>query len=114
MMKIIKSQILLLFFIILSSCNEYIGTIEENYELEYGKATIEIHSDALNSNDNVLIIDDLIATGGTALAAVSLVKRLEASVSGCSFIIDLPVLEGNKKISDLGIEVQTLCEFSGH
>ena len=89
-------------------------TIEESYELEYGKATIEIHSDALNSNDNVLIIDDLIATGGTALAAISLVKRLEASVSGCSFIIDLPVLAGNKKISDLGIEVQTLCEFSGH
>jgi len=89
-------------------------TIEENYELEYGKATIEIHSDALNSNDNVLIIDDLIATGGTALAAISLVKRLKASISGCSFIIDLPVLEGNKKISDLGIEVQTLCEFSGH
>ena len=89
-------------------------TIEENYELEYGKATIEIHSDALNSNDNVLIVDDLIATGGTALAAISLVKRLKASISGCSFIIDLPVLEGNKKISDLGIEVQTLCEFSGH
>ena len=89
-------------------------TIEESYELEYGKATIEIHSDALNSNDNVLIIDDLIATGGTALAAISLVKRLEASIAGCSFIIDLPVLEGNKKISDLGIEVQTLCEFSGH
>ncbi|MDC3096515.1 adenine phosphoribosyltransferase [Alphaproteobacteria bacterium] len=89
-------------------------TIEENYELEYGKATIEIHSDALNSNDNVLIIDDLIATGGTALAAISLVKRLKASISGCSFIIDLPVLEGKKKISDLGIEVQTLCEFSGH
>jgi adenine phosphoribosyltransferase len=89
-------------------------TIEESYELEYGKATIEIHSDALNSNDNVLIIDDLIATGGTALAAISLVKRLEASISGCSFIIDLPVLAGNKKISDLGIEVQTLCEFSGH
>ena len=89
-------------------------TIEENYELEYGKETIEIHSDALNSNDNVLIIDDLIATGGTALAAITLVKRLKASISGCSFIIDLPVLEGNKKISDLGIEVQTLCEFSGH
>ena len=89
-------------------------TIEESYELEYGKASIEIHSDALNSNDNVLIIDDLIATGGTALASISLVKRLEASVSGCSFIIDLPVLEGKKKILDLGIEVQTLCEFSGH
>ena len=89
-------------------------TIEESYELEYGKATIEIHSDALDANDNVLIIDDLIATGGTALAAISLVKRLEASIAGCSFIIDLPVLEGNKKITDLGIEVQTLCEFSGH
>ena len=89
-------------------------TIEESYELEYGKATIEIHSDALNSNDNVLIIDDLIATGGTALAAISLVKRLEGLVSGCSFVVDLPSLDGKKKILDLGIEVQTLCEFSGH
>ena len=89
-------------------------TIEESYELEYGKETIEIHSDAINSNDNVLIIDDLIATGGTALASISLVKRLEGSVSGCSFIIDLPSLYGKKKILDLGIEVQTLCEFSGH
>ena len=89
-------------------------TIEEEYELEYGKATIEIHSDALNSNDNVLIIDDLIATGGTALAAISLTKRLNASISGCSFIIDLPDLNGKKKILNLGIDVQTLCEFSGH
>ena len=89
-------------------------TIEQSYKLEYGEATIEIHSDALNPNDNVLIIDDLIATGGTALAAISLVKKLDASISGCSFIIDLPDLNGKKKILDLGIEVQTLCEFSGH
>ena len=89
-------------------------TIEESYELEYGEATIEIHSDALNPNDNVLIIDDLIATGGTALAAIALVKRLDASISGCSFIIDLPDLNGKKQILDSGIEVQTLCEFSGH
>ena len=89
-------------------------TIEQSYKLEYGEATIEIHTDALNPNDNVLIIDDLIATGGTALAAISLVKKLDASISGCSFIIDLPDLNGKKKILDLGIEVQTLCEFSGH
>ena len=85
-----------------------------DFELEYGKATIEVHKDSISEGDSILIIDDLIATGGTALAAISLVKRLEASISGCSFIIDLPVLEGNKKITDLGIEIQTLCEFSGH
>ena len=89
-------------------------TIEQSYELEYASATIEIHSDALHSGDNVLIIDDLIATGGTALATISLIKRLNASISGCSFIIDLPNLNGKKKILDLNIDVQTLCEFSGH
>ena len=90
------------------------NTIEEDYDLEYGKAILEIHTDALNNNDQVLIIDDLIATGGTALATISLVKRLNATVNGCSFIIDLPDLNGKKKILNIGIEVQTLCEFSGH
>ena len=89
-------------------------TISQDYDLEYGKATLEIHIDALNKSDNVLIVDDLIATGGTALASVELVKRLKANVQGCSFIIDLPALGGRKKIENVGIKVQTLCAFEGH
>jgi len=88
--------------------------ISQEYDLEYGKATLEIHVDAINKNDNVLVIDDLIATGGTALASIDLIKKLDANVKGCSFIIDLPSLEGRKKIEALGIEVQTLCSFDGH
>ena len=90
------------------------NTLSQEYELEYGKATIEIHSDALNSNDKVLIVDDLIATGGTALASIELVKKLGANVRGCTFIIDLPELKGREKIEEIGIEVQTLCSFEGH
>ena len=90
------------------------NTLSQEYELEYGKATIEIHSDALNSNDKVLIVDDLIATGGTALASIELVKKLGANVKGCTFIIDLPELKGREKIEEIGIEVQTLCSFEGH
>ena len=89
-------------------------TVSQEYELEYGKATIEIHSDALNSNDKVLIVDDLIATGGTALASIELVKKLGANVNGCTFIIDLPELKGKEKIEEIGIKVQTLCSFEGH
>ena len=89
-------------------------TLSQEYELEYGKATIEIHSDALNSNDKVLIVDDLIATGGTALASIQLVKKLGANVNGCTFIIDLPELKGKEKIEEIGIKVQTLCSFEGH
>ena len=89
-------------------------TLSQEYELEYGKATIEIHSDALNSNDKVLIVDDLIATGGTALASIELVKKLGANVNGCTFIIDLPELKGKEKIEEIGIKAQTLCSFEGH
>ena len=88
--------------------------LSQDYELEYGKASIEIHSDALNGNDNVLIVDDLIATGGTALASIELVKKLNSNISGCSFIIDLPELGGKEKIEKEGIEVQALCSFEGH
>ena len=88
--------------------------ISQEYDLEYGKATLEIHVDAINKNDNVLVIDDLIATGGTALASIDLIKKLGANVKGCSFIIDLPNLKGRKKIEALGIQVQTLCSFDGH
>ena len=88
--------------------------ISQEYDLEYGKATIEVHVDAINKNDNVLIVDDLIATGGTALAIIKLIKKLGANIIGCTFIIDLPSLEGRKKIEAMGIEVQTLCSFDGH
>ena len=90
------------------------NTLSQEYNLEYGKATIEIHTDAVNRNDNVLIVDDLIATGGTALASIELIHKLDAKVSGCTFIIDLPELGGRKKIEDKGIEVQSLCDFEGH
>ncbi len=89
-------------------------TLSQDYELEYGKATIEIHSDALNRKDNVLIVDDLVATGGTALASIELIKKLGANIKGCTFIIDLPELKGREKIEEIGIEVQTLCSFEGH
>ena len=89
-------------------------TISQEYDLEYGKATIEVHVDAINKNDNVLIVDDLIATGGTTLASIKLIKKLGANIIGCTFIIDLPSLEGKKKIEAMGFEVQTLCSFDGH
>mgnify|MGYP001378887509 FL=1 len=89
-------------------------TISQKYNLEYGTATIEIHTDAVNKNDNVLIVDDLIATGGTAIASIKLIHKLNAKVSGCTFIIDLPELGGRKKIEEKEIEVQSLCNFEGH
>ena len=102
-------------FIMLRKKNKLPADVHSvDFELEYGKATIEIHSDALNSNDKVLIVDDLIATGGTALASIELVKKLGANVNGCTFIIDLPELKGKEKIEEIGIKVQTLCSFEGH
>jgi len=88
--------------------------IGEDYDLEYGKDRVEIHADAVNPGDNVLLIDDLIATGGTAFAAVKLLERAGAKVIGCSFVIDLPDLGGADKIRALGKEVQTLVAFGGH
>ena len=89
-------------------------THSQEYNLEYGTATIEIHTDALNKNDNVLIVDDLLATGGTAIACIELIHKLEAKVRGCTFIIDLPELGGREKIEEKGVEVQSLCYFEGH
>ena len=89
-------------------------TIEEEYELEYGKATIEIHSDALNSNDNVLIIDDLIATGGTAEAAAKLIKISESNVAGFIFVINLFDLGGTDSLLKKGYKVENLLDFPGH
>ena len=75
-------------------------TISETYELEYGMASLEIHTDALNADDKVLIIDDLIATGGTAIAACRLVERLQATVAGLAFVIELDALDGRELLND--------------
>ena len=89
-------------------------TIRETYELEYGKDEIEIHSDAIAQGENVLLIDDLIATGGTAAAAARLIARLGGRIAGASFVIDLPELGGKKRLEDMGLSVFTLVEFAGH
>lgn len=83
------------------------------YELEYGTDKIEIHKDAIGKGDKVLIFDDLIATGGTAHAAAKLVEKLGGEVVEIAFVIDLPDVGGNKKLTDAGYKVFTLCEFEG-
>lgn len=88
--------------------------IGEDYDLEYGTDRIEIHTDAVKKGDNVIIVDDLIATGGTCVAAIKLLERAGANVVGCSFVIDLPDLEGSKKIRQLGKQVITLVSYEGH
>ena len=89
-------------------------TISEEYDLEYGKATLEIHKDAFEPGANVLVMDDLIATGGTAVAGIKLIRALGGNVSGCGFIIDLPEIGGAAKLDAMGVEVQSLMAFEGH
>lgn len=89
-------------------------TIGQEYALEYGTDQVEIHIDAVEQGDNILLVDDLIATGGTAEAAIKLIQRAGGTVIGCSFIVDLPDLGGRRRIEELGIKVLTLCEFEGH
>ncbi len=90
------------------------NTISVSYDLEYGSDTIEIHDDAIPAGAKVLIIDDLIATGGTALGAISLIEKVGAKVVECAFVIDLPELSGAKKITSKNISVFSLCQFEGH
>jgi adenine phosphoribosyltransferase len=89
-------------------------TIGQNYALEYGVDTIEIHADVLDANDRVLLIDDLIATGGTALAAVSLLRRTGATVRHAGFVIDLFDLGGAEKLRAADVAVFKLIDFEGH
>lgn len=89
-------------------------TIRQDYELEYGTDTIEIHEDALARGKRVLLVDDLIATGGTAGAAIQLFRRLGGEFVGAAFIIDLPELGGAKAIERLGLRVHSLVAFEGH
>lgn len=88
-------------------------TVAEEYELEYGKDKIEIHEDAIGPNDKVLLVDDLIATGGTALAACNLIKKIGGEIVECCFIIDLPELGGKKKLENAGYKTFGLVEFEG-
>ena len=89
-------------------------TFSQDFVLEYGKATIEVHKDSINKNDSVVIIDDLIATGGTSEAAAKLVEKSGGKVAGFIFVINLYDLGGIKKLNDKGYEVFSLIEFPGH
>jgi adenine phosphoribosyltransferase len=89
-------------------------TFGQDYALEYGVDKLEIHQDAVVEGQRVLIVDDLIATGGTAEAAVMLLQRIGATVVGCTFVIDLPDLGGARKLEALGVPVRALCAYGGH
>ena len=89
-------------------------TVRVGYSLEYGSDEMEIHRDAVSRNEKVILVDDLIATGGTATAAVSLLRSLGAEVVAACFVIDLPDLAGAAKIRALGVPVHALVTFDGH
>ncbi len=86
-------------------------TMQETYRLEYGEDTLEIHEDAIKPGERVIIVDDLIATGGTVGATVSLVKKLGADILECAFVVELPDLKGREQIK--GCKVYSLTEFEG-
>jgi adenine phosphoribosyltransferase len=88
-------------------------TIGQDYELEYGTDRIEIHIDAINPGEKVLIVDDLIATGGTAEAAVKLLQEMKGEVVECCFVIDLPDIGGRARLEGMGQKVFAQCEFEG-
>jgi adenine phosphoribosyltransferase len=89
------------------------AVISQAYELEYGEAVMEMHDDAIQPGEKILLVDDLLATGGTAEAGITLIERLGGEIISCSFIIDLPELGGRKRLEALGMDVHTLCEFDG-
>lgn len=88
-------------------------TIAQAYKLEYGEAVVEVHDDAMQPGEKVLLVDDLLATGGTAEAGIKLIERLGAEVVGCAFVVDLPDLGGRRRLEALGMEVHALCAFEG-
>lgn len=89
-------------------------TVSIAYSLEYGVDAMEIHTDAIGHEERVILIDDLIATGGTAVAAANLLRQMGARIIAACFIIDLPDLGGAEKLRALGIDVRTLISFEGH
>ena len=89
------------------------ATITEAYELEYGTDNLEIHQDAINPGERVLMIDDLLATGGTMIATANLIKRLGGVVEHAGFVISLPDIGGEQKLKEAGITPYAICEFEG-
>jgi len=89
-------------------------TVRIAYSLEYGVDEMEIHTDAIGQGERVILVDDLIATGGTAVAATQLLRQIGANIVAACFIIDLPDLGGAQKLRDLGVEVRSLVSFEGH
>ena len=89
-------------------------TVQETYELEYGSATVELHVDAFKPGAKVLLMDDLIATGGTMMAGKKLLEKLGATVIEGAAIVDLPELQGSSKLRAAGLKVFTLLDFAGH
>ncbi|MEZ8822849.1 adenine phosphoribosyltransferase [Vibrio amylolyticus] len=90
------------------------ATIGQSYELEYGTDTLEIHTDAISEGDKVLMVDDLLATGGTIEATTILIRRLGGVVEHAAFVINLPEIGGDKRLADLDLDVYSICEFDGH
>ncbi len=88
-------------------------TIEHEYQLEYGTDCVEIHTDAIEPGDQILLADDLLATGGTAEAATTLIQKMGGKIVECAFIIDLPDVGGRKRLEQLGYKVFALTEFDG-
>ncbi|UUZ78144.1 adenine phosphoribosyltransferase [Polaromonas sp. P1(28)-13] len=90
------------------------ATVQETYELEYGSATVELHTDAVKPGDKVLLIDDLIATGGTMMAGKKLLEKLGAIVTEGAAIVNLPELGGSARLKASGLPLFTLIDFAGH
>jgi adenine phosphoribosyltransferase len=88
-------------------------TVEQDYDLEYGSATVEMHDDAVEAGHKILLVDDLLATGGTAEAGIRLIERLGGEVIGCAFVVDLPDLGGRRKLEDMGMSVHAICTYEG-
>ena len=89
------------------------ATISQEYTLEYGAAVVEVHDDAIQAGERILLVDDLLATGGTAEAGIKLVERLGGEIMGCAFIVNLPNLGGGEKLKAMGMDVHILCDFEG-
>ncbi|MBC7003873.1 adenine phosphoribosyltransferase [Photobacterium sp. BZF1] len=88
--------------------------IGESYELEYGQDTLEIHVDAIKEGDKVLLVDDLLATGGTIEATTKLVRRLGGIVEDAAFVINLPDIGGEERLKGIDLNVFSICDFDGH
>ncbi len=89
------------------------AVIAQKYTLEYAEAEVEIHDDAITPGERILIVDDLLATGGTCAAAITLIEQLGGDIVGCAFVVDLPELGGRKRLEGLGMGVHALCAFDG-